>query len=78
MTPQEIADYKQQWLSKGGYVVDTHSDLDVAGKDWCRRNIGRHEWTFKPHTAVYQHTFCFESKTHAEQFATHFNAKVST
>lgn len=72
MTPQEIADYKQQWMSKGGTAVDIHSDLDIAGKDWCRRNLERHQWTFKPHTAVYQHTFWFESDTHAKQFSTHF------
>lgn len=76
MTPQEIADYKQQWMSKGGTAVDIHSDLDVLGKDWCRRNLERHQWTFKPHTDVYQHTFWFESADHAAQFAEHFNVQA--
>jgi hypothetical protein len=59
MTPQEISDYKLKWRANG-VAVPLHSDLDVAGKDWCRRNLERHQWAFNPHTAVYAHTFLFE------------------
>ena len=51
MTPQEISDYKLKWRASG-IAVQLHSDLDVAGKDWCRRNLERHQWAFNPHTAV--------------------------
>ncbi len=72
MTPQETSDYKMKWLGAGGHNVHLHSDLDVAGKDWCRRNLERHQWAFSPYTANYQHTFCFENVIHAQQFAQEF------
>ncbi len=71
MTPQEIADYKLKWRSNG-IAVPLHSDLDVAGKDWCRRNLERHKWAFTPHTNVYEHTFLFEDDVSAAEFVKHF------
>jgi len=72
MTPQEIAEYKQRWMSNGGHAVCLHSDLDVEGKAWCRHNLDRHQWSFKPHTNVYEHTFYFEDKIVAQQFEHEF------
>lgn len=73
MTPQEIADYKLSWMSKEHYTVRLHSDLDVEGKDWCRRFLERHQWSFRAHTAVYEHTFYFEDQISSQQFEHEFN-----
>jgi hypothetical protein len=70
MTPQEIADYKQSWMP--GYAVRLHSDLSDAGKTWCRRQLDRKEWSFKPWTYNYEHTFHFENITVAQNFAMEF------
>ena len=70
MTPQEIADYKQQWMSTGdNNPVRLHSDLDTQGKTWCRRNLERHQWKMNTWTNVYEHTFFFELEEHALVFA---------
>lgn len=71
MTPQEIFDYKQKW--KPGFTVRLHSDLDWEGKDWCRRNLDRHQWSFTSWTHVYEHTFHFEDESNAQSFKQHFN-----
>lgn len=72
MTPQEISDYKMRWLTKGGYPVSIHSDLDIEGKDWCRRFLERHQWSFSKYTAPYEHTFWFEDQRISQQFAQEF------
>lgn len=76
MTPQEIADYKTTWL-KNAHVVKIHSDLDVQGKDWCRRYLERHQWAFAGYTDMYEHTFYFEFENHANQFKEHFISWVN-
>jgi hypothetical protein len=70
MTPQQISDYKMRWMP--GYTVRLHSDLDVRGKEWCRRELERHQWSFTAWTYVYEHTFHFEDILAAQQFATEF------
>lgn len=75
MTPQEIADHKLKWMP--GHSVRLHSDLDVAGKDWCRKNLERHEWSFKTWTAIYEHTFYFENVLAAQNFAMEFSNWVN-
>ena len=71
MTTQEIFDYKMRW--KPGFTVTLHSDLDVKGKSWCRRNLEPQQWGFSPWTAVYQHTFYFESIYAAQNFEMEFH-----
>lgn len=45
MTPQEIFEYKKRWSSTAvGQYIDP--DADIWAKDWCRRNLQRHQWTF--------------------------------
>lgn len=73
MTPLEIAEYKMRWMREGGHSVRLHSDLDVAGKDWCRKNIERHQWSFEAYTAIYQHTFYFEDLLISQQFSQEFH-----
>lgn len=75
MTPQEIADHKLKWMP--GHSVRLHSDLDVAGKDWCRKNLERHEWSFKTWTAIYEHTFYFENVLAAQNFTMEFSNWVN-
>jgi hypothetical protein len=70
MTPQEINDYKLKWLP--GHSVRLHSDLDVQGKDWCRKTLERHEWSFMAWTYPYEHTFHFENIIVAQNFAMEF------
>lgn len=73
MTPQEIQDYKTKWLMEDGKPVKIHSDLDVEGKFWCRRNLERQQWSFHSYTDMYQHTFYFEHDHHKQQFMQEFN-----
>jgi hypothetical protein len=74
MTPQEIADYKQRWMSTGNNnPVRLHSDLDTEGKTWCRRQLERHQWSMTTWTGVYEHTFFFESQYVSQQFEQEFN-----
>lgn len=78
MTPQEISDYKVRWMSTGNNnPVRLHSDLDVAGKDWCRRTLERHEWSFTKYTDVYEHTFFFEDVRAAQNFEMEFRNWVN-
>lgn len=70
MTPQEIFEYKLRWAP--GILVSIHSDHHVKAKDWCRKNIGRHEWAMESYTNVYEHTFRFEHQHHANKFKEHF------
>ena len=67
-TPQEISDYKSNWKPLG-FQVRLHSDLDVKGKDWCRRHLERWQWTMDTYTNVYEHTFYFEYEEDANEFA---------
>lgn len=70
MTPQEIFEYKQQWMSSGSNnPVQLHSDLVDTAKTWCRRNLGRHQWSMRTYTDVYEHTFFFEAADAAQNFA---------
>lgn len=65
-TPQEITDYKQQWMP--GHSVRLHSDLEDKGRTWCKRCLDRWEWHLKKHTDVYEHTFYFENIYAAQNF----------
>lgn len=75
MTPQEISDYKQQWL-KDCFHVRLHSDLVDQGKTWCRRTLERHQWSMSKWTDVYEHTFYFEYQVDANAFKDHFKEWV--
>lgn len=68
MTPQEITDYKQKWLDDNHYTVVVQSDYDVKGKDWCRKNLERHQWSFQSWTSSTEHSFFFEKEEYADSF----------
>ena len=73
MTPQEIADYKQQWMSTGdNNPVRLHSDLDTQGKTRWRRQLERQQWSMTTWTDVYEHTFFFEDIRAAQNFEMEF------
>ena len=73
MTPQDISDYKLKW--KPGYMVQVDMDSDVWGKDYCRKHLERHEWSFDKHTRPDDsHTFAFETYTYAQMFLQAYNA----
>ena len=42
MTPQEIFEHKLKWKNKN--IVKIHEDWLAEGKDWCKKNLGLHEW----------------------------------
>jgi len=67
MTPQEISDYKRNWMP--GYSVQVDVDSAEWGKNVCRRFYNRENWSFKPHTEPDDsHTFFFEDVEMAQQF----------
>jgi hypothetical protein len=68
-TPQEIADYKRKWMSETAYEVQVDMDSDIWGKDWCRKNMERMDWSFEKHTRPDDsHTFFFKDEDIAERF----------
>lgn len=72
MTPLEISEYKMRW--RPGYRVQVDCDSDVWGKDYCRKHLKRHEWTFNKYTRPDDsHTFAFEQKEVALQFLQVYN-----
>lgn len=66
MTPIEIMEYKQRWMSEGGYAVTLHSDLRSQGVDWCKLWLNPIHWKHAKHTNVYEDTFYFEKASHAK------------
>lgn len=72
MTPQQIDDYKRQWMP--GYTVRLHSDLESQGKEWCKRQLGKEAWHFNKWTNVYEHTFLFENIMAAQNFEMEFGS----
>lgn len=70
-TPQQISDYKRSWKNNA-FSVRLHSDMDVEGKDWCRKHLNRWQWSMDKYTDVYEHTFHFEHKHDAAVFQQEF------
>lgn len=68
MTPIEIAEYKQRWMSINGHPVSIHSDLRNQGKEWCKAQLMKQQWVHKQYTNVYEDTFFFEYEKDAEFF----------
>jgi len=67
-TPQQISDYKRNWVSNS-YNVQVDTDSDVWGKDWCRKRLERWEWSFDKYTRPDDsHTFSFEFEDAAKEF----------
>lgn len=72
MTPLEIFDYKNKWMSGEPYRVRIHSDLDWEAKRWCRKYLKQHEWKFVKYTNNYEDTFWFEDQKHSQLFEQEF------
>ena len=69
MTPQELFEYKRKWLSESPSRVQVDVDSHIWGKDWCRKKLERHHWSFDKYTQPDDsHTFSFEYRETAEQF----------
>ena len=67
MTPQQIFEYRMKWSP--GYSVRLHSDVANQGKDWCKENCQKQEWSCTSWTSQYEYTFYFEKVEIAEKFA---------
>ena len=73
MTPTEIVEYKQKWMSSGvNNPVSIHSDLRSQAKDYCKDQLMKQQWVHKQFTNVYEDTFYFEYKQDADSFCNHF------
>jgi len=70
MTPQEVFEYKMQWMP--GYAVKIHSDLRPQAKEWCRFWLNPIHWKHVEYTDVYQDTFHFAKLGIAKHFAEQF------
>ena len=69
MTPRDIFEYKQRWLRDGGgYTVRLHSDIRSRGVEYCKTHLEKHQWDFEIYSGVYEDTFYFEHKHHANEF----------
>ena len=69
MTPQELFEYKRKWLSESPNRVQVDIDSHIWGKDWCRKKLERHQWSFDKYTQPDDsHTFSFESNEDASNF----------
>ena len=72
MTPQQLTDYKNIWMSQGAFSVPFHSDYHSQALDWCKLYCERREYVFRKHTGVYEHTIFFENKQQAALFKAEF------
>jgi hypothetical protein len=68
MTPQEIFDYKTQWMMNSKHYVKINEDADFDAKQWCKKNLEQHQWHFTRYTDVYEHTMYFETAEMKENF----------
>lgn len=76
MTPVEIAEYKQRWMSNRNNAVPFHSDYRRWAKEWCRVQLHPAQWKWVKWTNVYEDTMYFEFlqdsiafKQHMEELA---------
>lgn len=72
MTPLEIFDYKNKWMSNAGFSVRIHSDFDLEAKIWCRENLQQHQWLMRSWSDIYEHIFWFEQLDDSIKFMDKF------
>ena len=65
--PNNISEFKASWRPSA-FKVKIDSEFDVKAKDWCRKNLKRHEWSFNLFTNEYEHTFLFMNEHNAIEF----------
>jgi len=74
MTPQEITEYKQKWMSSGKSIsVPFHSDKKLEATQFCRENFEQKDCWLRKYTDVYEHTMFFEKEDLAEKFRNKFS-----
>ena len=70
MSPVEIFEYKQRWMSSGrNNPITIHSDYRSRAKEWCRTQLNRPCWVYSEHTDVYEDTIYFEYPQDQNNFA---------
>lgn len=67
LTPQQIADHKQQWMSEQACEIQLHSDYRSLGKSWCREFLMKHQYVLRKYTNVYEDTWFFENQSDADK-----------
>ena len=79
MTPQEIFEHKQRWMSSGdNNPVRIHSDMRHNAKDFCKKSVSSSGWVHRQYTNVYEDTFFFEQEEDAASFRKYFEKWVDT
>jgi hypothetical protein len=68
LTPQQIADHKQQWMSQQSCAVQLHSDHRSLGKSWCKEFLMKQQYVLREYTNVYEDTWFFENQSDADNF----------
>lgn len=68
LTPQQIADYKQKWMSNHPFAVELHSDYRSLANDWCKGLLLKQQYVLKKYTNVYEDTWFFETEQDANDF----------
>ena len=68
LTPQQITDHKQKWMSRQACVVELHSDYRSLGKSWCKEFLMKHQYVLRKNTNVYEDTWFFENQDDADNF----------
>ena len=72
MTPIEIFEYKQRWMSSGyNHPVTYHSDYRGRAVNWCKAQLHKSKWNQKIFTDVYEDTVFFELEQDAFKFSNH-------
>ena len=77
MTPQDLFEYKNSWMP--GHRAQIDMDSHEAAKNWCRRNLERHQWSFRRHTRMDDsHTVHFESEDKKKEFVDYYNTTINS
>lgn len=70
MTPVQIFEYKQKWMSTGNAnPVRHHSDWRSNAIDFCKSNFEKYQWQHSRFTSIYEDTVYFEHAHHSELFS---------
>ena len=77
MLPLEIVDYKTKWLKTCINIVKIHEDFEFDAKQWCKKNLMKHQWNFVKYTDVYEHSIYFETNEMKTNFEGFIDDKVS-
>lgn len=69
MTPQEITDYRRNWMvNHGGYGCGVHTDIRRDYLTWLKENSSNERYSIARYTDVYEDTIYFEDIEELKKF----------